>query len=95
MASSPSALDFFSLSFNAALALSAPGLLPPDPRAPVLDNVTACRRLLPAGAEGAFPDAEERLFSGGAEKRKNSANGGLSSSELIPLKSSDTGDSAV
>jgi small nuclear ribonucleoprotein (snRNP)-like protein len=70
LASSPSALDFFSLSFNAALALSAPGLLPPDPRAPVLDNVTACRRLLPAGAEGAFPDAEERLFSGGAEKRK-------------------------
>ena len=64
--SSTAALDFFSPSFDAALALSAPGLLPPDPRAPILDNVTACRRLLPAGAEGAFPDAAERRVSSGA-----------------------------
>ena len=52
---SSAALDFLSPAFDAALALSTPGLLPPDPRAPVLDNVTACRRLLPPGAEGAFP----------------------------------------
>ena len=58
------ALNFLSLSVDPALALATPGLLPPDPRAPVLDNVTACRRLLPPGAEGAFPDAE-RLFSRG------------------------------
>jgi len=40
-------------------------------------------------------EGEGGARGGGAEKRKNSANGGLSSSELIPLKSSDTGDSAV
>ena len=47
-------LDFLSPSFDARLALSTPGLRPPDARAPVLDNVSACRRLLPPGAEGAF-----------------------------------------
>ena len=67
------ALDFLSPSFDAALALATPGLLPPDPRAPILDNVTACRRLLPPGAEGAFPDAEKLFSRGGgaaAEKLK-------------------------
>ena len=56
--SSSPALDFLSSAFDAALALSTPCLLPPDPRAPVLDNVSACRRLLPPGVEGAFADAE-------------------------------------
>ena len=66
LTSSP-ALDFLSPSFDAALALSTRGLLPPDPRAPVLDNVSSCRRLLPAGAEGTFADADAgRPFSGAA-----------------------------
>jgi len=41
------ALDFLGPGFDALRALRTPGLVPPDARAPPLDNVTKCRRLLP------------------------------------------------
>jgi hypothetical protein len=41
------ALDFFSEEFDAAKALTTPGLQPPMPDAPVLDYLAKCRTLLP------------------------------------------------
>ncbi|KAK9830583.1 hypothetical protein WJX81_001418 [Elliptochloris bilobata] len=42
------ALDFLSPQFDALRALRTQGLAPPEPDAPPLDNITKCRRLLPA-----------------------------------------------
>jgi small nuclear ribonucleoprotein (snRNP)-like protein len=47
-------LDFFSASFDAALALATPGLEPPVADAPMLDTLAKCRVLLP-------PEMEESL----------------------------------
>ena len=47
-------LDFFSTSFDAALALATPGVEPPVPGAPLLDTLAKCRVLLP-------PEMEESL----------------------------------
>eukprot|EP00884_Botryococcus_braunii_P002410 jgi/Botrbrau1/1216/Bobra.0163s0024.1 len=41
------ALDFFSPQFDAEKALHTPGVVPPVPDAPVLDNIYRCRRILP------------------------------------------------
>ena len=47
-------LDFFSASFDAALALATPGVEPPVKDAPILDTLAKCRVLLP-------PEMEESL----------------------------------
>ena len=48
-------LDFTSPFFDAAAALAHPTLRPPVPSAPALDNVAACRVLLPEGHPAAVP----------------------------------------
>jgi hypothetical protein len=50
-------LDFFSHEFDALLALTTPGVEPPQPRARPLDNLSKCRALLP-------PDMEVRQQRG-------------------------------
>lgn len=46
-APSDPALDFLSPAFDPALALATPGLVPPDPNALPMDNVSKCRSILP------------------------------------------------
>ena len=45
-------LDFESRDFDAALALSTAGLQPPVPAAPILDNISKFRPLLPPEIAG-------------------------------------------
>ena len=49
-------LDFFSESFDAALALATPGLEPPVRDAPQLDTLAKCRHLLPPEMEESLAD---------------------------------------
>lgn len=56
----PPSLDFLSGSFDPLRALLATELQPPLPRAAPLDNVAACRRLLPADHPDALGSAPRR-----------------------------------
>lgn len=71
-------LDFFSPSFDAALALATPGLQPPDPSALPLDNVSRCRALLPPEVPESLSNvvrkkASEVRQGGGQEGRADHA----------------------
>ena len=74
-----SLLDFFSPSFDAALALATPGLQPPNPSALPLDNVSRCRALLPPEVPESLSNvvrkkaSEVRLGGGGEEGRARHA----------------------
>jgi len=60
------ALDFLGPGFNALRALRTPGLVPPDAGAPPLDNVTKCRRLLPAE----LPESAAACWRGARRRRR-------------------------
>ena len=57
------ALDFFSTEFDPGLALSTPGLVPPEPDARPLDNVAKCRSILPQEVPEALSNVEKRAGS--------------------------------
>ena len=76
------ALDFLSAEFDPVLALSTPGLAPPDPDASPLDNVAKCRSILPQEVPEALSNVEKRA---GSEVRTKDSHGGHETmSQILP-----------
>ncbi|EIE26087.1 hypothetical protein COCSUDRAFT_40248 [Coccomyxa subellipsoidea C-169] len=62
-------MDFFSPQFDAAKALSTPGLLPPNPKVLPLDNISKCRAILPAE----LPESRAAKMAVNPKRRRSQA----------------------